>query len=303
VNLRQLEFFIALARERHFGRAAAACHVSQPAMSMAIRRLEDELGVRLVERGPGATDLTEEGRALVDRARAVVASTDGIVTEASRLRGQLTATLRLGTVPTAVAAIPTISRTLLREHPGVRLEVRTLSATQIVTGIARRELDAGISYADDPPSGLNRTTIYREHLLLVQADDAHPGPAGPVDWAEVAGLPLCLLTRDTHHRQIIDRAFTEAGVSARPRVEADSFGVLLGLVGAGWPTIIGHPWLGDLEPRRIQSRRLVAPQIAPAIGLLTPASEPASPVVRVLREVCAREEIQEHLAPPADTPG
>jgi DNA-binding transcriptional LysR family regulator len=94
--LRQFEYLTALARERHFGRAAEACHVSQPALSAAIRKLEHELGVPLVNRQQRYDDLTPQGRALLPWAEQALASLDGLTAEAARLRQGLTGTLRLG---------------------------------------------------------------------------------------------------------------------------------------------------------------------------------------------------------------
>jgi DNA-binding transcriptional LysR family regulator len=91
VQLRQLEYLTVLARERHFGRAALACHVSQPSLSAAIRKLEHELGVPLVHRGHRYDDLTPEGRALLGWAQRAVATVDGLTAEASRLRKDVTA--------------------------------------------------------------------------------------------------------------------------------------------------------------------------------------------------------------------
>jgi len=117
VFLRQLEYLTALARERHFGRAAQACHVSQPALSAAIRKLERELGVALVNRQQRYDDLTPEGRALLPWAQQALASLDGLTAEAARLRHSLTGTLRLGVIPTALNAASLITGPLLERHP------------------------------------------------------------------------------------------------------------------------------------------------------------------------------------------
>src|ERR1700712_1478622 len=101
MQLRQLEYLCALADSRHFGRAAEACHVSQPALSTSIRKLEEELGLELVRRGRRYDDLTAPGKELVTWARRALATSQTFMAEASRLRGDLAGTLRLGVIPTA----------------------------------------------------------------------------------------------------------------------------------------------------------------------------------------------------------
>jgi DNA-binding transcriptional LysR family regulator len=297
VNLRQLEYFTAVAREGHFGRAAAACHVSQPALSMAIRKLEAELGLRLVRRGgSGAVGLTDAGAALVDRARRAVHDVEGIATEAGRLRGRLTATLRLGVVPTAVTAAPVVLAPLLRAQPGVRVEVRTAAGDALAAALARHELDAALAYDDVPAVGARATALYRERLVLVgEAEESTP-----VSWDAVAARPVALLSRGTQHRAIVDAAFRTAGVEPSARVEADTFAFLLGLVREGWPTVVGHPWLhGQRLPEGVVARPIVAPVVESTVALLTPADGPAAPVTRALTDALRDAGVQASL----DAPG
>ncbi|WP_051471893.1 LysR family transcriptional regulator [Patulibacter minatonensis] len=295
MNVRHLRFFVALSTERHFGRAAAACHVSQPALSMAIRRLEAELGVRLVERGGGSTvGLTEAGEALVDRARATVRGVDDIEAEASRLRGRLTATLRLGTVPTAVAAAPALVAPLLRAHPGVRTEIRTSSGRDLLGRVARHELDAALVYEDDGLAGVRSTALYRERFVLVGGRD--DDPPGPVSWGTVGGLPLCLLTPEMQQRTILDDVFRRAGATVRPVAEADALPALLGFVREGWATVLGRTWLsGQRLPADVRVRSIVDPVIEPTITLVTAAAGPATPVVRALLDAVSGLDVEELL--------
>lgn len=291
MNVRHLKFFVALSTERHFGRAAAVCNVSQPALSMAIRRLESELGVRLVARGGGGTvGLTDAGEALLDRARQTVSGVEGIKAEATRLRGQLTATLRLGTVPTAVAAAPTLVAPLLRAHPGVRVEVRTAPSDVLAGEVLRHELDAALVYDDVRTPGLNVAPLYRDRFVLVSTDDAAPDE---VSWHAVGERPLCLLAPRMQHRAILDAALQAAGTVVHPRVEADSFSLLLGFVRQGWPTVIGRTWiLGQRLPAGIRARTITDPVIEPWIALIDAAAGPPAPVVRALTDSLAGTDVE-----------
>ena len=206
--LRQLEYLTALARERHFGHAAEACHVSQPALSAAIRKLERELGVGLVYREQRHVGLTPEGRALLPWAQQTLASLDGFTAEAQRLRDRLTGTLHLGVIPTALSVVSLITGRLLERHPGVRVEVRALSSIEIGRRLADHELDAGVTYLDNEPLGaVVATPLYQErYLYLTQGEQPRGSTIG---WSELKGVPLCLLTRDMQNRRIVDAALGE----------------------------------------------------------------------------------------------
>jgi DNA-binding transcriptional LysR family regulator len=292
--LRQLEYLTTLARERHFGRAAEACHVSQPALSTAIRKLERELGVPLVRRGARFDDLTDEGRELLTWAQSALASIDALTADASRMRGELTATLRLGVMPTAVAALPAALAPFAASHPGVQVRIRTMPTADIVAALGRHELDAGMTYVDAEPLGpVAATPLYRERLVLLTGDPAWDAPPGPVDWARLAHLPLCLLTPEMQNRRITDRALRAAGLTPAPRIEADSLSALLAFAQAGWSTVVGHTWLaGRALPPGMRVHPLRRPEVQSTVGLITTAGSPLTPVARALRDELAGRDLQ-----------
>lgn len=115
--LRQLEYLVALARERHFARAAAACYVSQPSLSAAIRKLEHELDVPIVRRGRRFEGLTPEGERVLARAHRVLAERDALQQELSAMRGGLAGTLRFGAIPTALSAVSLLTTPFCAQHP------------------------------------------------------------------------------------------------------------------------------------------------------------------------------------------
>lgn len=291
--LRQLQYLEALSREEHFGRAADACHVSQPALSNGIAKLEEELGLGLVQRGRQFEGLTPEGRAVLEWARAALASVDGLEQEASRLRDGLAGTLRIGVIPTAAARLGQVLGAFMREQPAVRIELVTAPTTQIVDQLGRRELDAGLVYTDDPlPSTAPLLTIplYRERLLLLTSDARWQASHGTVTWAEAAAVPLCLLAPSMQNRQVIDRAFRKAGVTqVQVRAEADSIVALLELGGAGSSCIVADAWLdGRALPPGVRVHGLASPTVSPTVGLITAQGPLVAPTVRALRERLSR---------------
>jgi DNA-binding transcriptional LysR family regulator len=295
VFLRQLEYLNALARERHFGRAASACRVSQPALSAAIRNLERELGLPLVFRDQRYGDLTPEGRELLRWSQQAVASIAGLTSEAARLRRELTGTLRLGVIPTALLAVSLITGPLLDREPGTRVEVRSLSSVEIVQQLASHELDAGVTYLDNEPLGAVATTpIYHERYLFVTASQEPEGST--IGWASLAGVPLCLLTTDMQNRRIINGALEAAGVDAAVRVEANSISALLSFARAGRPCIMAETWLAlHGLPPGIRGLKLNDPDITHLIGLVTPHTDLIQPIVRALIDGLASIDIDQAI--------
>jgi DNA-binding transcriptional LysR family regulator len=281
--LRQLEYLSALATERHFGRAAAACHVSQPALSVAIRKLESELGVELVQRGRRYDDLTPQGRELLRWARQTLASVDGLTAEAARLGGELGGRLRLGVIPTALPAVAAIAQPLLDDRPDVRLEVRSLSSVDIAAQLDSYGIDAGVTYLDNEPLGrLRATPIYRERYVFLTAAK---GKGKTIPWADLDGMSLCLLTPEMQNRRIVEAALRAAGAETEARVETTSISALLAFAAAGWSTIVSTAWL-DLygTPDGMRALRLVEPDLNYTIGLVTRDTELLPPTVKALLE-------------------
>ncbi|MFN4099605.1 MAG: LysR family transcriptional regulator [Pararhodobacter sp.] len=226
----KLEMFIALAREQHFGRAAAASHVTQPTLSSAIKALEEQLGVQLVQRGARFIGLTPEGQRVLARAKAIVAEARAMKSDVAVAREGLSGTLRLGVIPTALASVHDLTRPFLEEHPGVRMRILSLNSHEILSRLAEFEIDAGLSYAQadqkqDTLPGFKTLPLYEESYALVTRADADL-PA-TLDWADLGGFELGLLTPDMQNRRIIDRNLAKAGIVASPRIESNSIIALI----------------------------------------------------------------------------
>ena len=148
MDIKQLKFLIALDETRHFGQAAARCHITQPTLSMRLRSLEQELDLQLVNRGQRFESFTAPGERVLAWARTVLAAYDGLQAEAAAWRGNLIGTLRLGVVPlSSFDPLPLLQR-LHQEHPELRFELSALSSEQILEQLASNQLDVGVSYLD-----------------------------------------------------------------------------------------------------------------------------------------------------------
>ncbi len=221
----KLEMLIALARERHFGRAAVACHVTQPTLSSAIKSLEEQLGVQLVQRGARFIGLTPEGERVLSRAKSIVAEARALKSDVAVAREGLSGTLRLGVIPTALASVHDLTRPFLDAHPGVRLRILSLNSHEIQERLVEFEIDAGLSYAtaDQPQDrmpGFKSMLLYEESYALVTRAD--PGLPATLRWSDLGGFELGLLTPDMQNRRIIDRNLARAGVPVTPRIESNS---------------------------------------------------------------------------------
>jgi DNA-binding transcriptional LysR family regulator len=200
-------------------------------------------------------------------------------------------------MPTAVAALPAALAPFAASHLGVHVQVRTMPSADIVAGLGRHELDAGMTYVDDEPLGPVATTpLYRERLVLLTGDPGWDAPPGPVHWAQLAELPLCLLVPEMQDRRITDRALRAAGVEPAPRIEADSLSALLAFAQAGWSTVVGHTWLtGRALPSGMHVHPLRRPEVHSTVGLITTAGTPLTPVARALRDELAGRDLQSLL--------
>jgi DNA-binding transcriptional LysR family regulator len=289
VLLRQLEYFVAVARERHFARAAESCYVSQPALSTSIAKLERELSVTLINRGQNFEGLTPEGERLVVWAKRVLAEHDALKAEAAAMRSGISATLRLGTGPTVstTAALPVAAFCAL--HPLARVKVCSrLSSTELLRQLRDFELDAAIAhFGPDDQSGLEVVPLYEEqYVLLVSGDQLVPA-ARTITWAEAAQLPLALLTPDMRFRQFIDKAFADSGALAAPQVETDSVASLYAHVATGaWASVVPHTWLRAMPVTgAARAIRLVEPDTRAQISMAIHAATPGSVAARAFLNV------------------
>lgn len=282
---RKYLYLIALAREKHFGRAAAACHVSPSTLSSAIRDLETELGVAVVERGKQFAGLTAEGRSVVEYAQRMAASAEGLKQELSSLRDGLTGRLRLGVIPTALTVVAALTASFARRHARVTAEVLSLTTDEILARLRRFELDAGIVYVESAQAaGLSIVPIWRERHVLLSAANGRFAGREAVSWAEAATASLCLLTPDMQNRKTIDAVFAGVGANVTPMLETNSIVSILAHVGSGhWSSIVPRSVLEQVgTPPGVIAIELVEPAVDWATGLVTLAREPQAPMVASL---------------------
>jgi DNA-binding transcriptional LysR family regulator len=301
MDIRQLQYLSALAREKHFTRAAKACNVTQPTLSGRIRQLEQELGVPIVERGQRFHGLTAEGERVLKWAHAILDNWTSLQQEISTFRGTkgaLIGRLSLGVVPSALPMAALITKAIQDRHAGIELTVLSQSSVEILRNLEDFSIDVGLTYLDNEPiEGMRAEAIYMErYCLLVRADHALADKTS-VTWAEAAKQPLCLLTPNMQNRRIIDRAFRTANSSPTIRLETNSVINLYANVHLmGLASIVPEYFLKILGP--MSDNRTVplkAPEIEHSVGLVAVDRDPVSPLVLAVFESAAQ------VAAPAGT--
>jgi DNA-binding transcriptional LysR family regulator len=283
--IRHFEYLVALAQERHFARAAAACNVTQPALSAGLKHLEECFGVVIVERGHRFHGFTIEGEHILAWARHLLAERDALSQELSAMRQGLTGHLRIGGIPVALPVLPLLTTPFSARHPRVRLTVSSLTSREIQRGLDECSLDIGLTYLDNEPLlHVRSVPVYRERYVVLTPPDGPFAGRTSISWAEAADLRLCLLTPAMQNRRIIDSYCRAIGITLDPVLETTSLVTLVSHLRRGeWSTILPHTiryLIGD------EHGLLMLPLIEPAatheIGLIVPDRDPLTPTAAAL---------------------
>jgi DNA-binding transcriptional LysR family regulator len=281
----KLEFILALAREKHFGRAAEACGVTQPTLSAGVKQLEEQMGVLLVNRGSRFQGFTPEGQRVLEWARRIVGDSRTMREEINSLRLGLSGRLRLAAIPTALAMVAALTTPYREKHPNVQFTIYSRTSIEVLDLLDNLEIDAGITYLENEPIGrVSNVPLYREHYCLLTSADAPLGNRDSVTWAEVAQVPLCLLTPDMQNRRIIDRLLKGAGGESRPTLESDSMILLYSHVRTGrWASVMPAKIADTLGlTDTIRAIPIAQPKAVQTIGLVVPQREPMTPITAAL---------------------
>ncbi len=291
MNLRHLRFFVTLARERHYGRAASACNVTQPTLSEAIRQLERELSVPLVDRDRQRfRDLTPEGDRVLAWAQRILADQDAMEQELAEMHGSLTGDLRFGVIPAAMPVVPLLTAVFCRSHPLVTPRILSLTSIEIQRGLDAGELEAGMTYLDNEPlRNVRAYPLYSERYMLLTRADRPLGNQAIATWRDAAQLPMCLLTRDMQNRRIINGLFIEGGADkVRVVIETNSVVAQIAHVRTGgWSSVVPHTFLTllgrqDAELSGLRAIPLVDPEASQSIGLVVADRDPLPSLAKAL---------------------
>ena len=235
MNLRDLQYLVALADHRHFGKAAAASYVSQPTLSMQVKKLEKELGVELVERNRGKVLLTEAGEAVVERARVILGEVDDINRIARQTAEPESGSLRMGLFPTlAPYLLPHVVPKIHEQFPHLELLLVEEKTAVVHAGLRDGSLDVGLMALPEPDDLLHVEPLFEEDFLLaVPADHPLAKVGGRVDPSVLATENVLLLEEGHCLRDQALAVCTLAGASERSGFRATSLETLRQMVAAG----------------------------------------------------------------------
>ena len=278
--LASMRYLVALSEHRHFGRAAQACHITQPALSNAMRALEAEFKVVIVKRGRNYGGLTPEGERVLATAQRMLREHTVLQQELDGQPDGPRGPLRVGAAPTAVPVLARFAAILQARHPGIAVTVLSLSAAEVELGLEQLSLDLALGYTERMKlrsTQLQAWPQYTEHyFLLRRAAQPHPdglqiGP--PVRWRDAARQTIALLTPDMHNRAIIDGAFITAGAPVRPAVETNSILTLaLSVVAGSVCSVMPGALVSAVRGyRELEALPLVEPEIRTPIGFMAQA--------------------------------
>jgi DNA-binding transcriptional LysR family regulator len=285
VIVRYLEYIVALARERHFARAAAACNVTQPTLSAGIKQLEESLGVLIVERRQRFAGLTAEGERVLAWAQRILADYRGLEQELSELREGLTGQLRIGGIPVGLPALGLLTAPFAARHPRVRFEIVSQTSIEIQRGLDDFAIDVGVTYLDNDPLARVRTVeLYSERYVLITHRDGPLADRQAASWAEAARLPLCLLTPSMQNRRILDSYFRASGTEVQAMIESNSLITLWSHLRFGqWSTVVPQTFLLLIGPQQdLIALPLVEPTGTHTLGLVASSREPLTPMTQAL---------------------
>ncbi|MGY4925640.1 LysR substrate-binding domain-containing protein [Streptomyces sp. 900105755] len=273
MELRQLSYFVAVAEELHFGRAAERLHIVQSAVSQQIQRLERELGAELFDRSPRRVRLTGAGERLLPEARAVLAAA-----ERARATVAAPAGLRIGTSTGLGAHLDRVLDAFARRAPGVPVELFSLPAAERLARVAGGRLDAAFVRAVEPVPGVRVRRLWPDPLVAA-LPATHPlAGRAEIGVEELAGLPLALVGRRTNPAlvDLVVGACREAAFEPLPGPSTGSLQDTLASIGTRplW-TVVYASQARVLHSPRVAFVPFRAPGLALTTGLAVPAAAPS----------------------------
>jgi len=289
LTLKQLRYFEAVARHGHFGHAADDCAISQPALSMQIKELEETLGTELFERGSRRVRLTGFGEELAERVRDILRSVDELGDLARASHERLVGRLRLGVIPTiAPYLLPAVIGNLTRRYPGLDIHVRETQTSKLIQELGEGRIDAAILALPVSEPTLAEVPLFSEEFLLVRpaADKDKPVPNAET----LRGMRLLLLEEGHCFR---DQALSFCDFhAARPRelLDASSLSTLVQMVGAGIGVTLIPEMAVAVETRSaaVSLARFQEPRPTRTIGMVwrkkNPLAKQLDKIADVVRE-------------------
>ena len=301
-----LRYLVALHQHQHFGRAADACHITQPALSNAIRALEEEYGTTIVKRGRNFEHFTPEGERILASALRILREQEVLMQDIQSSVARPVGRLILGAVPSVIPVAARFVGHLQRRYNGISIVLRSMSSPEIEGALENLSIDLALGYTQRlKPRIVEIKAVdqYQERYFLLRRA-AQPYRDGlkivkeTIDWQAASHLPLCLLTPEMHNRSIVDHAFQQGGVTVKPIIETNSILTLgLSVIVGDVCSILPSAMVGVLRGyRELEAVPLISPTVLTPIGFMFAYTDRPSQAVRVALDLAKDPEWLSHLA-------
>ncbi len=297
--IRHLSYFVTLAREKHYARAASACNIAQPTLSAAVRKLEEDLQVHLVVRGHRFIGLTPDGEKVLKWGQRILVDYASLQEGLSGSHRGLTGTLRLGVIPAAMTAVPFLTAHFSASHPAVFVDIQSMPSRAIQHGIDAFEIDSALTYLDNEPlENVRQAPLYQERYVFITRRGNRYTGSQTITWAEAVQERLCLLSESMQYRRIIDKIAASAGLQIGANVVTNSFfSVCSHLMQGEWSSIVPHTFpLALGRSSDLVAIPLVEPLATQSIGLVLSSRDPLSPIAGALMEIALKVNFEQQLA-------
>ncbi|MBO1519673.1 LysR family transcriptional regulator [Oceanisphaera pacifica] len=278
MDIKQLHYLCALAKTRHFGRAAQACHITQPTLSMRIKQLETELGVLLIHRGKQFEGFTPEGERVLAQARVLLSHYDNLKLEVAAMKGSLTGTVRLGLVPLSCMDLSPILARLHQRYTSLNFEINDMTADDILQGLENNSLDIGGGFFEpDVLAKLTSLALPEQGVVLAFAASwGKQIPNCPTVF-DLAKLAVCLPKEGMYFRRYLDTIFAQQGITLQPVLSSNSVYRLMRAVHSGLGcALIPAGSVLFTELPGVETRPLVLPAMARTGALVMRNDDQAS---------------------------
>ena len=289
MELRQLRYFVAVAEERHFGRAAVRLHMAQPPLSQAIRRLEDELGVELLHRTTRRVELSDAGAIYLEQARAILAGIEDAGHLARRVAAGAVGHLTIGCVGSVTySLLPALSRRLAVELPGVDFSFRgEMLAPDQVRALRAGDIDIALLRPPVNDPALRVTSLRRDRLVVAMPSDSPLAQRGQIRVGDLRDAALIVHSagRRSVMYDVVLRLFRDAGVEPHIRHEVGETSTLITLVAGGLGVAVVPEPVTALALEGVVYRRLVRPAATVDLALAHRAERDEPHLVRTVEVI------------------
>ncbi|MCG7508557.1 LysR family transcriptional regulator [Mesorhizobium retamae] len=290
ITIKQIQQFLAVAELGSFSRASKRMGTAQPALSQAIRDLEDELSVRLFDRTTRRVELTDAGREFQNSTTKVLEelehAVEGVHMLAERRRGRL----RIAAPPLlASVVLPQAIAEFQQSYPGIAVQLADVGTEQIVEAVRSGKADCGLGTFSPAEDGIERVALVRDSLMLFCDDRSIFANAATASWRDLADQPLITLTRDSGIRLLVEVGFETSEIALRPAFEVSQVTTALALVEAGLGVAVLPAYaLAASRHRKVVGKPLVDPNIAREVAMIHATGRSVSPATQAFVGVVRR---------------